>query len=223
LLETLWPDVDDAASASGRLKQTILILRHTLEGRKPGRGGWHYILERGGSYYFNTQAAHYSDLEEFEQELELASADQQLSDTGAALAHYQRVFALYRAELLQDFRYEDWAAAQAAAAREHYLQALEEAGRLYGLRGEYGCAVQLVSRAVREEPLRESSSIQLMEWLWRKGDHADAIRAYLRLQTLLASSLQLEPKPEATALYEAIRRDRAAGSTTPPGGLSAAS
>jgi DNA-binding SARP family transcriptional activator len=223
LLETLWPDVQDAASASGRLKQTILVLRHTLEGRKPERSGWHYILERGGSYYFNTRAPYYSDLEDFEQELEVASADQEPNDIGPALAHYGRAFALYHADLLEDFRYEDWAAARATAVREHYLQALEEAGRLYASRGEYGSAVQLLRRAVREEPLRESGSIQLMDWLWHRGDHAEAMRVYLRLKALLASSLQLEPKPEATALYEAIRRDRAVGGTTPPGGLSAVS
>jgi DNA-binding SARP family transcriptional activator len=50
--------------------------------------------------------------------------------------------------------------------------------------------------------------MQLMEWLWRNGDHAEAIRVYARLRDLLASRLQLEPDAKVAALYHAIRRDR---------------
>jgi DNA-binding SARP family transcriptional activator len=223
LLETLWPSVDNAASASGRLKQTVLVLRRALDGPRQERSGGRYIAERGGSYHFSTDAAYYSDVEEFEHELELASADQQRGERGAALAHYERALALHRAELLPEFRYEDWAASEASAVRERYLQGLEDAARLYGSGAEYGRAIGLLCRAVREEPLRESGYIQLMECLWRKGDHAEAVRLYLRLREVLADKLQLEPKPEATALYDAIRRDRATGRTGPAGGLPAAS
>jgi DNA-binding SARP family transcriptional activator len=222
LLEALWPNVDATVSGAGRLKQTVLVLRLALEGRKPAHTGWRYILEHGGSYYFNTQSANYSDVEEFQQELVLARADQERGDTDGARAHYQRLLALHQAELLPEFRYEDWAAVDAAAMREQYLQALEDNARLHGSGGEFGQAVELLCRAVREEPLRESSYIQLMEWLWRTGDHAAAVRVYLRLRETLASKLQLEPKPEAAALYHAIRRDRAAQGTAPPGGLSPA-
>jgi hypothetical protein len=102
-----------------------------------------------------------------------------------------------------------------------YVQALEQTARLYAMIGEYARAVQLLRRAVREEPLRESSSIQLMECLGRRGDHAEAMRVYLRLKALLERTLELELRPEATALFEAMRRDRAIGRTIPPGSLPA--
>jgi len=124
LLEALWPEVD-VASASGRLKQNILVLRNTLEPRKPKDACWQYIHERGGSYYFNTQSAYYSDLEEFEEKLTLAAAQQQRGATREALHLYARARELYRADLLQDFRYDDWAAVPAAALRERHLQGLE--------------------------------------------------------------------------------------------------
>src|SRR5262249_11208724 len=160
---------------------------------------------------FNTQATHHSDLEDFQQELALARADRQRGDTDGALVHYHRALALHHQELLPEFRYEDWAAVDAAAMREQYVQALEDAARLHGSAGEFGQALELLWRAVREEPLRESSYIQLMEWLRRTGDHAEAVRVYLQLRETLVSKLQLEPKPEAAALYESIRRDRAGG------------
>ena len=50
-----------------------------------------------------------------------------------------------------------------------------------------------------------------MDWLWRKGEPAEALRVYVRLRDGLASRLQLEPDPKITALYTAIRRDRNMG------------
>jgi DNA-binding SARP family transcriptional activator len=222
LLERLWLQDRDDAIDSGRLKQTVHVLRLALEGGSSRRTGWRYILERDGSYYFNAQAVYYSDLEHFQRELTLAYADRQQRDTDGALSHFLAAFALRRADLLPEFRYDDWAVSEVDAVRDQYLQALEDAAQLYNTRGEYGRAVDLLKRAVREDILRESTTMQLMELLWRTGEHAQALRIYLRLQDALESQLHLEPDAKVTALYEAIRRDRDSGGEHGPG-LSAAS
>jgi len=214
LLERLWPNLDELPADSGRLKQTVLVLRRALEGERSRRTGWRYVVERDGSYFFNARMPYHSDLEDFEQELRLAYSDRQHGDAEGALAHFQRAFALRRTELLPEFRYEDWAAGHIAAEREQYLKALEEAARLYGTRGDHSRAVELLSRATREDPLRESSVLQLMEWLWRKGEQAEAVRVYAQLRDVLASKLQLEPDPKITTLYHRIRLDRASVSPT---------
>ena len=112
------------------------------------------------------------------------------------MGHYQRAFDLRQAQFLPEFRYEDWAATESA--------------RLHGSRRGFGRAVELLRLAVREDPLRESSYLDLMRFLWLDGKHAEALRVYHRLREVLAQELQVEPEPEATRLYEAIRRDRAA-------------
>jgi LuxR family maltose regulon positive regulatory protein len=210
LLERLWPDLDELPLDSGRLKQTVLVLRRALEGERSRRTGWLYIVERDGSYFFNTKMAYQSDLEDFEQQLRSAYAGRQRGDTEGALAHFQGAFALRRADLLPEFRYESWATEHIAVEREQYLQALEDAAQLHGARRDYLSAVALLNVAIREDPLRESSVLQLMEWLCRKGDQADAVRVYGRLRDALATKLQLEPEPKLTALYHAIHRDRGA-------------
>ncbi len=222
LIETLWPNLDEMPADSGRLKQTALVLRRALEGAHSRRTGWQYILERGGTYYFNTQVAYQCDLEDFEQELQHAYADRQAGEAGAALAHFQRAFALRRSELLPESRYDDWASSHGVAEREQYLQALEDAARLHGARGDHARAIELLKRAAREDPLRESSAQQLMEWLSLKRDKTEALRVYTRLRNHLATKLQLEPNPVITALYHAIRSDHAVGDLNEPG-LSAAS
>jgi len=215
-------NLEEMPADSGRLKQTALVLRRALEGAHSRRTGWHYILERGGTYYFNTQVAYQCDLEDFEQELQHAYADRQAGEAGAALAHFQRAFALRRSELLPEFRYDDWASSHGVAEREQYLQALEDAARLHGARGDHARAIELLKRAAREDPLRESSAQQLMEWLSLKRDKTEALRVYTRLRNHLATKLQLEPNPVITALYHAIRSDHAVGDLNEPG-LSAAS
>ena len=208
LLEALWPNLDEPATDTGRLKQTAHVLRHALEGARSRRTGWRYIVEREGSYFLNSRMAYQSDLEDVERELRLAEAERRRGDAQASLAHFHRAFMLRRTDLLPEFRYESWAADHIAAEREGYLQALDQAARLHGGRGEYARAVELLRRALREDPLRESSALQLMEWLWRNGDQAEAVRVYARLRDVLAARLQLEPDHAVTALYEAIRRRR---------------
>ncbi len=160
LLERLWSNVEELAADSGRLKQTAHVLRRVLEGSRSRRTGWEYIVERDGSYYFNTRAPYQSDLDELEDELRRARAARQRGDAEAALGHFQRAFN------------------------------------------------ELLRRALREDRLRESSALQLMEWLWRAGDPAEAVRVYIRLRDVLARRLQLEPDPRLTALYDAIRHER---------------
>jgi DNA-binding SARP family transcriptional activator len=202
--------MEESPLDSGRLKQTVLVLRRALEGERSRRTGWQYIVERHGSYFFNTEMAHHSDLEDFRQQLVSAYADRQRGATDRALAHFHAAFALRRAELLPEFRYENWAVEHVAADREQYLRALEDAARLHGARREYLNAVALLNPVIREDPLRESSVLQLMEWLWRKGDHAEAIRVYGRLRDALATKLQLEPDAKLAELYHVIRGDRRA-------------
>jgi DNA-binding SARP family transcriptional activator len=216
LVETLWPGLDKPPADSGRLKQTVLVLRRALEGQRSRHTGWRYILERGGSYGFNTQVPYQTDLEDFEQELRLARSAQQREDPRRALIHFHHAFALHRAEFLPESRYDEWASTEISSVREQYLQALEDAARLHGAFGEYTRAVDLLRRAIKEDPLRESSTLHLMESLWRKGEHAEALRAYGRLRDVLAKRLQLGPDPTIVALFHEIRADRGRDSQQDP-------
>jgi len=208
LLDQLWPNADHVPLRSGRLKQTALVLRRVLEAGSSRRTGWTYIVERNGSYFLDSRLPYHSDLEEFGHELDMAYRAVRNGDTDAALDHFQQAFALRRGELLPEFRHDDWAASHIAAERERYVQALEDAAQLYAARGEDLQAVELLKRAIREDPLRESSTFELMRQL-RANDPPEAIRVYKQLQRALERRLQLEPDPEITALFRTIKNDRA--------------
>ncbi len=205
LMEAIWPDSEEFCP--GRIKQLVLILRDTLEpGRACGAGSL-YILEKGGYYCFNTKGEFYSDVEEFERHLALAKECQARGDIRLALAEYQKAIDLHVGEFLSEFRYEDWAACEAARLKEIFLEALEDAATLQGALHEFSEAVRLLRTAVAEDKLRESTYLELMRYLWRDGKRTEALRVYESLRHTLEHHLGVEPEAEVTKLYEAIKQD----------------
>jgi DNA-binding SARP family transcriptional activator len=206
LLAELWPEAEHADP--GRVKHTVQVLRATLEGHPPG-DGWRFIHEHGGAYSFNVDAPRWSDVEQFDEELAQARQARHLEDNAAALQHYRRAINLRPGEFLGEFRYDDWAAPDIARLQETFLAALESAARLEADQGNYEPAIDLLRRAVAEDPLHESSYVELMRSLWLDGRRTDAVRTYHRLRDLLTRKLGVEPQAQTTRLYEQIRRDEA--------------
>ena len=206
LLADLWPESEHADP--GRVKHTVQILRSALEGPRPP-AGWHVILEKGGFYAFNPTAERYSDVEDFEQQLAMARRARDSGDSEAARGVFRRLIDIRRGPFLSEFRYEDWAAVEIARQHDLYLQALEEAARLEDSAGNYTGAIELSRCAIREDPLHESSYVELMQALWRAGRRTDALREYHRMRDVLTKRLEVEPQAQTTQLYEAIRRDAA--------------
>jgi DNA-binding SARP family transcriptional activator len=208
LLERLWPSGDEPPGDSGRLKQAAHVLRRALEADHSRHTGWTYIVEHDASYVYNSQLPHTSDFEEVAPQLQAANADRRRGDADAALGRYEHAFVMRRAGLLPEFRYEQWAVPFVVAEHDAYLEALDAAARLRSARGEYAQAVELMRLANREDPLRQSSVMLLMEALWRSEQPAAAIRTYAQFRDVLARSLQIEPDPKLAALNRTIRRDR---------------
>jgi DNA-binding SARP family transcriptional activator len=205
LLADLWPECEHADP--GRVKHTVQVLRASLEGPRPVEG-WQVILERGGFYAFNAAAARYSDVEDFEEQLTLARRARQGGEPELARRHYARAIDLRRGAFLSEFRYDDWAAVEIARQHELYVQTLEEAAALAVAETNYAGAIELLRTAILEDPLHESSYVELMRSLWLDGRRTDALRVYRRLREILAKRLEVEPQAQTTRLYEAIRRDQ---------------
>jgi two-component SAPR family response regulator len=87
-------------------------------------------------------------------------------DSGLARAHYQRAIDLHRGAFLAEFRHDDWSAAEIARQVELYLDLLEEAARRESSDGNFHRAIESLRLAIVEDPLRESSYLDLMRNLW---------------------------------------------------------
>jgi LuxR family transcriptional regulator, maltose regulon positive regulatory protein len=211
LMEALWPEAEHPGLS--RLKQTVLTLRRLIEPPRPAGTTWHYVVQRGGFYAFNTLADYASDLEWFEQELHLARTVQGQDAGRAALEHYSCAEQLWTGELLPEFRYESWVIAAAERVRGEHMEALDATARLLAARGSVREGIALLARSVEEDPLRETSHLELLRLLLREGRYTEALQRYRHLEESLARQLHVQPSTALRAMYETIQRERASHAT----------
>jgi DNA-binding SARP family transcriptional activator len=200
IMTDLWPDAQP--TDTGCIKHTVQVLRATPD-RANGSRDWSYIVEQDGAYAFNSEAERWTDLEEFESQLAGAAHARALGRIHEALDRYRNALGLRRQMFLAEFSYEDWAAVDFARMQDLFVEALDSTAELESDQGAHDRAVDLLRRAILEDPLRERSHSQLMGELWLSGRRIDALRAYNNL----ARALDIEPRARTTRLYEAIRRD----------------
>jgi DNA-binding SARP family transcriptional activator len=204
IMADLWPEAE--ATDAVAIKHTVQVLRSTLD-RANRSAEWAYIVEQDGAYSFNSHAERWTDLEEFESQLAGAAHARALGRVEQALERYRNALGVRRQMFLAEFRYDNWAAPDVARLQDLFVDALESAAELEAGQGAHDRAVDLLRRAVLEDPLRERSYSQLMRELWLGGRRIEALRVYNDLREALARALDIEPRARTTRLYETIRRD----------------
>ena len=73
-------------------------------------------------------------------------------------------------------------------------------------RGATTEAADALRRLVEHDPVDEEASRALIESALRRGERAEALREYRRLERALEDELGVEPGPETAALYKQVRR-----------------
>jgi DNA-binding SARP family transcriptional activator len=119
-------------------------------------------------------------------------ADHDLAGSGA------RGFNL---ELLPDWT-EDWVTFERERLRQVELQLLDDTVEDYVSRGRVGDALDAALRAIRLEPLRESSHQALIRIFLGSGNRSAALSHYQGFVALLRDELDLGPDPATTALVQ---------------------
>ena len=105
----------------------------------------------------------------------------------------QAALALFRGEPLSDFRYQDFAAPEAARLEELRLMVVEEQIDAELELGRHAEVVPRLERLVVDHPLRERMRAQLMLALYRAGRQADALQAFQEARAALVDELGIEP------------------------------
>jgi DNA-binding SARP family transcriptional activator len=205
LLDVLWRG-DPPDSAGNTLQTYISHLRRALEPDRPAREPGRVLITRAPGYVLAVDPADQVDAIRFERLVE--QARRILDDPGAAAARLGTALSLWRGEPLADFTFEPFAQAEITRLTELRLAALEDridadlaVGRHAALCGE-------LARLIRENPLRERLSGQLMVALYRCGRQAEALRAYADLRNTLAEQLGIDPSPALARLERAILQQR---------------
>src|SRR4051812_964472 len=194
IAETLWPD-RDPGSAANNLRQVIFVARRALDAADDGGSG--YLTLRDDVLALGDEHPVEIDVDEFEAAADAAREQRTIEACRAALE-------LYAGDLLPEDRYEEWASARRATLRESHLALLLELAELYAQAGDDAAAVDVLQRAVLEDPLHEPAHRALMRQFAAGGRQQQALEQYQQLRQVLRRELAADPDPETRALYREL-------------------
>ena len=117
---------------------------------------------------------------------------------------YEEALALWRGPPLSDLAFESFAQGDIARLEELRLVALERRFERELAEGRHVDLVGRLAAALREHPLREHLTAQLMLALYRAGRQADALAAFQEARSRLVEELGLEPGEELKTLQRQI-------------------
>jgi DNA-binding SARP family transcriptional activator/tetratricopeptide (TPR) repeat protein len=121
-----------------------------------------------------------------------------------SLARLRDTLSLWQGDPLPEEAYDDWAVDYRAKLFRGHQQALEQAAALAIVEDELETAVELASRAVEAEPLREVAVLTLMTALEAAGDGAAALMVFEEYRAGLADQLGVDPSAEAAAVHRRL-------------------
>jgi predicted ATPase/DNA-binding SARP family transcriptional activator/DNA-binding CsgD family transcriptional regulator len=198
-IDLLWPDLDMRA-ASNNLRQALYAGRRTLD---PAEGS-HHLASDGESLVLCPGGDLWVDVETFED----AAATARRAKEPAA---YRAAIELYAGALLPEDRYEEWAEGRRKELRYTWLSLYVELARAYEERGEYEKGIELLQRAVLEEPTNEEMHAGLMRLYAFSERRGEALAQYERLREALSRRLDAE----VDATTQRLREEIAAGRLLP--------
>ena len=206
LIEELWQG-NPPPSASTALRVHIRRIRQVLElDRNPSAPSTR--LPYGPHGYVLRVEPDELDAQRFERLVLLAREAVVGGDPACAVPQLTQALDLWRGPALVDAR--DTAATAAEIARLDDLRAIaiEELADARLALGEHTLAVDLVTAALEQFPLRERLTASLMLGLYRGGRQAEALRAYSQLARRLDEDLGLTPSHELRRLEEDVLLQR---------------
>lgn len=200
-MDTFWPDVEPE-TARNNLNVAIHSLRKALRAVVflP------VILFEDGAYGLEPNLQVWLDVEEFER---CAKAGQQFESRDqlrAAVAEYETAVSLYQGDFLEQNPYDEWTVLDRERLRIAYLDTLDRLSHVYFHQERYAACIRVCQLIVARDRCREDAHCLLMRSYSRQGQYHLAFRQYQICVEALRLELDVEPAPETTQLYEAIRR-----------------
>ncbi len=194
LVDALWGE-QAPASAVKIVQGYVSNLRRVL-----GDG---LLVTHGRGYLLQAEPGQL-DLGRFESLVAEGRRALQKGDARIAAARLREALGMWRGPPLADFAHESFAQPEIARLEESRLAALEERIDAELALGEHARLVGELEALVREHPLRERFTGQLMLALYRSGRQADALESYRIARRHLVEELGLEPGRELQELERAI-------------------
>ena len=128
-------------------------------------------------------------------------------DPARASVPLSEALSIWRGDALADLASEPFAIPEIARLDELHLSPSKIGWTRDSRSDVTRCVVGDLRKLASEHPLRERLTQQLMVALYRSGRQTEALAAYQRARSQLASELGIDPGPELQALERAVRHD----------------
>ena len=201
ILDELW-GVEGGVDKQNALWVYVSGLRKALEPDREKRTDGSILLTRAPGYLIEADAEQIDSLR-FERMVTEGRALADIDPAAASLVLGESL-ALWRGRAFEEFTYESFAQAEIGRLEELRLEAVElrlDADLQRGLSREL---ISELESLVRQHPLKERMTGQLMLALYRSSRQADALRAFQILKSRLGEELGIEPSSWLRKLEEQI-------------------
>lgn len=202
LMDLLWPESDPEAGRRN-LHQAVYALRQTLRQYDPS---FPYVKFHNDSYLLNPGIDLWIDAVEFGRRVEAGRHLLQEGRLKGAIAELGAAEGLYQGPYLEEDRYEEWTGRRRRQLRALYLQTADRLSDYYQDQGQFGAAVILCQKALRQDDCHEAAHQHLMACYLALGQRHLALRQYRLCVQKLQAELDLPPSSETQALYQQITR-----------------
>lgn len=202
LIDLLWPESDPEAGRRN-LHQAVYALRQTL---RQYDASFPYIKFHNDSYLLNPAIDLWIDALEFGQRVDAGRRLLQEGRLKAAITEFGAAEGLYQGSFLEEDRYEEWTSRRRRQLRALYLQIADRLSDYYQDQGQFGAAVTLCQKALRQDDCHEAAHQHLMACYLALGQRHLALRQYRLCVQKLQAELDLPPSSETQALYQQITR-----------------
>ena len=206
LIEELW-EGNPPPSAATALRVHIGRIRSVLELDRSSSAPSTRLPAGPHGYVLRVEPDEL-DAQRFERLVLLARDAVDAGDPSQAVRRLTQALDLWRGPVLADIRHIAAAGAEITRLDDLRAIAIEELADARLALGEHALAVDLVSSAIAQFPLRERLTASLMLGLYRGGRQAEALRAYSQLARRLDEELGVTPSHELRRLEEDVLLQR---------------
>jgi DNA-binding SARP family transcriptional activator len=202
VLEYLWPHMDDER-ARNNLYVVWSSMKSALSPDADKNTPCPYIDNSTGM--LRSVPEHIDcDVEEFESLVAHAEGALLDGNEKSALAAYEKLYGVYRGELLPGDLYEDWFQSARDRYRQEFGDSMLKVAELLLSKGETARALKYVRKALDHDPWREDLYQLALKCQIDSGQRSAAVETFFACKDKLGDELGLDPSQETMRLYDQV-------------------
>lgn len=203
LLELLWPE-PPPAQADLNFRVTLSLLRKTLSLNHNGRSDFPNLMRKEGGYQLLLGKEGWSDVDEFNNQINLAHYKEKKQNSQEALQHYLNAENLYQGDFLMENLYDDWCFIEREYLRNQYLHALNKILDYHKEQHNLSEAINYCYKILKVDPYREDISRKLMQYHSELGNRREVRSVFEFCRKNIEDNLGLAVSYETKELYRKL-------------------